>query len=793
MSSLEAEVFRSKSPDCLAEQAQAVSERIRYSIVPSSLESCLNEVDGKTIKARFPNRFGIYAKTLRAIRREDDGNFVTEDEEEQNRRAELIANWQSSAPLVDNLNRYVAAHYQGDICTLRGRQMTVFEDVRDFIDDGSREGYIEAPTGFGKTVLFGQVVAAVDTTTTIVVPTRRLVEQTYRSLRRFNPGLEVGRVYSDRKEYGRQVTITTYASLVRSSESEDELRNRAQTNLVIFDEMHEAISERRIRAGETFPNAILLGLSASPVLVSDQRFTDQRIAQMTQNEIHNIPFREAVEEGYISPFSAWLVEVDADISNVRIISGGDYDEKELEKILNEKTANQAAVQFFLQAKREDIRRQRQMRRKNIEPLTTAVYASSVAHAQALAEEYQSVGVTAAAVWGEQDHHEQERIMRQFASGEIEVVCSKDLLVRGIDVPRIRMVMNVAPTASETVEKQRSGRGLRIFEQYPDKHTIIADFVYRNSNRHNAQITFPQVVRAARIEKSEIDGAVGPGVEGPDIVAPIIEVQGLRVITDPEEVMTIVRSAIEAQREEILPLQETDFAITAETIVDTFQGDSKINRRIAKEVLVELQKLDPNNVSFRRSGVHIVPVVDKNVFVREMEKRNIKLKSQEIEKVKSTDFPLTQNNLDNKFIGGWVKLRPIIEQIKDDLSREHPEYFATRNSADKGAQYISVVTAEGQQDFFKAMTAAGIEFRSADTQDVQNTDLLITKTNLTRLFVGHHSRLVPIARSICTVLQTEHPEYFVKRKNGRKYLEVIHTTEGTNEFIQAMISAGVELR
>ncbi len=448
--------------------------------------------------------------------------------------------------VVQSLDQYIARHYEGSQ-TLRPKQMTVFEAIRNSFKKGETEGYVDAPTGFGKTVLFGQVVAATDTMTTIVVPTKRLVEQTYKKLKFFNPELSVGRVYDKRKEYGKQVTVTTYASLVLTSGNEDELRNREKTNLVIFDEMQEAVSERRIRSGETFENALILGFSATPVRVEDERVVDMRVTKMTQNEIFKIPLREAVEEGYISPFSAYIIEVDADISKARITSKGNFDDEDLEKILNTKAANKAAVDFFLQLREIYRKSQLDGGRTKPDPFTTSVYVTSIAHARDLAKEYREAGVNAAAVWGQQDLNEQNEIMRQLENGEMEVVCSKDLLVRGIDVPNIRFVLNVAPTTSSTVEKQRGGRGLRLYESDPDKHTIIGDFVYKNSKKRAVQVTFAQVAEGAQMVRKNVDDDtvhLPKSAKFINVIPNDIRIEGLKVITSSEEVMKIVRKMIE---------------------------------------------------------------------------------------------------------------------------------------------------------------------------------------------------------------------------------------------------------
>ncbi|MDP2649535.1 MAG: DEAD/DEAH box helicase [bacterium] len=534
---------RPKTEDQLRSQVETVSRRVGHSIIPVSLGEQAYTTEEQEIQKRFPNHYGIYINELKAAHAERHDVFVADSRNP--RRDQLIANWQQFSGLVTNLNRYIAVHQQRgeQEVRLKERQMNIFEEIRDRIEDGETEGTVQAPTGFGKTVIFNQLVSAANVSTLIVVPTRKLVEQTYDRFRKFTPEITTGRVYSKRKEFGRQITITTYSSLIY--DNGEKLINPEGIGLVILDESHRGTSEKRVQkieAVEQFKDAVILGLSATPVEIQDKRLADTRVARMTKNLWHSVSEREAIEEGYLCTLSSVLVEVNVDLTDIQITAKGDYDEKQLETRINTVTQNKAAVEFFLKVKEQDLARQKTQGRKKLLPLITSLYASSVAHAKELALELQAAGVRAAAVWGTSDKREQteqDEIMKKWEHGEIEVVCSKDLLVEGLDIPSIRFVMNVAPTASEIVEKQRSGRGLRLDKNNPSKETIIADFVYKNSDKRHQQVTYPKVVGAARITKF-VDN--GPKPSGPGGGAPIdledIQIDGLRIVTNTEEVMRI---------------------------------------------------------------------------------------------------------------------------------------------------------------------------------------------------------------------------------------------------------------
>lgn len=540
--------FRPKTTEKLKNQMDFVSQTIGESIAPPSKAQSVFTQLVDSLKQQYPRRFGIYVAVLS--------------------NSEIPIKDSRKIKLLNNLDAYIFSHNQNvGAQVLRGRQMGVFEDIREAIEHGEDEGTISAPTGLGKTVIFNQLVAAVDAPTLIVVPTQRLVEQTYEQFRRFTPNLEVGRVYNRRKEYGKQVTITTYSSL--TLDNEGKLINPDGIEVVVLDEAHEGTSEKRInkiQAVEAFKDAVILGFSATPVEIQDPRFSNTRVGRMTRNLVHEISEREAVEEGYLSPFSAILVEVGVDITEVRVTEGGDYDESEIEKRINTVTQNRAAVEFFLKARQRDREQQAEAGIQEPLPLITSLYATSVAHAQELVQEFERAGVKAAAVWGTQNDREQDKILELWQKGEIEVVCSKDLLVRGIDIADIRMVMNVAPTCSEIVEKQRCGRSLRLDPNNLDKLAIIADFVYTNSNKRRPQITYPQVIGASQLVRSSVE-SVGSIHRAINIPLPEIQIDGLRVVTNPEEVMTITRRTLEETYQIAPEGWTTIFALANELGVD----------------------------------------------------------------------------------------------------------------------------------------------------------------------------------------------------------------------------------
>ncbi len=665
---------------------------------------------------------------------------------------------ENSVDMFDNLIAYSRAHHARQKHVLRGRQMEAFDDIIQTGIRGHKEGYIEAPTGFGKTVLFGEVAAAANVPTVIVVPRKRLVEQTYERLKEFNPDLSVGRMYGDVKEFGHQVTVTTYQTVTADS-AEGFYIPFDESKLVILDEVDEATGRERIKAIEKVPeDAFLMGLSATPVKVTGKEYEGSRVAKMMNNEIHTVTLREGVEDGYLSSFSNYIVKVDSDISRVGISEDGIYNEAALESIINTEPHNKATVRFFLKMRSND----RKKYGKRAGPLTTSVYASSVQHSKDLALAFQDAGVKAAAVWGNQNPKEQDEIMRKWTSGEIEIVCSKDLLVRGNDIPRLRLIMNVAPTGSYSVEKQRSGRGLRIDPDNPNKHAIIADFIYQNSNRKNQQVTFAEVAGGAEMYRY-----VSPGMKhwvgnkrrtGEDNDSSTtgndeFTIDGLQVVTDVREVMRLVKGIQATRIDDDMTILDTDFPNTQLARRDVFVGKDQDLQAIAETVISEIEAESPELVVQRQNlNWPITVVTDRQLFIDKMVAKGARLKDKTIEPVQEGDTVINTPFLFSLFVGEHQKVAKIKDAVLREMRVEQPALVAQRKNVNRTATVVRDV-----DEFIRRMLEKGAERKGTPQPTAGKDDLTVTNRWLSDTFVGDAGRLRGIAYEVIAQIEAAHPD------------------------------------
>jgi len=98
---------------------------------------------------------------------------------------------------------------------------------------------------------------------------------------------------------------------------------------------------------------------------------------------------------------------------------------------------------------------------------TLVFASSVAHAERMAEIFTRHGVTAAVVHGGTFKDERRRILQAYADGKIQVLCNCGVAVEGFDCPGIEVVVIARPTKSRALYTQMVGRGTRVLPNVVD--------------------------------------------------------------------------------------------------------------------------------------------------------------------------------------------------------------------------------------------------------------------------------------------------------------------------------------
>lgn len=742
------EVFshiRPKSQEQLRNQVAFVSDSIGESVVQHSTENEIFAMSVQELKERFPHRYDIYVRAIQG----------KEPRDQDTRKLQVL----------NALDHYIENHHLDESGqTLRERQINVFEDLRNFIEEGGKEGYIKLPTGAGKTVLFTEFVEATDVKTLIVVPTQLLVKQTEEKFQQFAEDIEVGKVYTGEKDYSKQVTVTTYNSLV--SGVKNNTLNPQEYDLLILDEAHRSLSSKRKDSVEKFDNALKIGFTATPKFSQDRQ-----VSSLLNNEIHSISLEEAAREGIVSSFSVWRAETDVDISDVRVTSTGTYDPEDLDRAINIESRNRAAVELY-------------QKHSELNGKTAVAYCNSVSHATNLARQFSEEGVPAAVISGKQSRKAQQELLQKYKTGEIKVLCNADILIEGFDEPQASVCFNLRPTLSPIIAEQRGGRVLRLDENNPDKHAYIIDFVDKTENRRFKPVTFVDVVGTAFIPSRRKDR---DNYEPEEYVGthPTIEIEGLTVITDAAEVLRLARE----KHNQVPEVSENELVIHHQILKSLFIGTKARIRDVSREVLEIIREEYPHTIVQRSMDGRVVTAVsDRKLFMDLMNRHGLELRNTEIQVVADSDFVMTQKYISDTFFGDFrTKLKPIVEEVLAEIQEENPDIIVQRVLG-KRKRIVSAIT--DRHLFIQKVVNRGIKLKTP-LEKVQDEDFIIGYKQLSEIFIGDwNQKLKQIKDEVMEELMEKDPEIVTQKKQGNITVTVVTDRE---KFIDMMRDRGVLLK
>lgn len=331
---------------------------------------------------------------------------------------------------------------------LREHQLEALDELSSRLSHGATRTWVDAPTGSGKTIMFLALAAALGGSTLVLVPRRNLAEQTAAGLARHFPSVPSHAEGPDAA--GRPgVAICTYQAALRHQDRMD----WESVTLLICDEAHAALGAQTRKLLDRATNAVVVGFTATGAT------TTGHVEQVFGPVAATLDRLSAIERGILCPLRSLRVERAVDLSDVARVRG-DFDQASLGRALDRAKWHRACAEVWTE---------------HFQPLGLAgvAYTATVAQAHALAEEFTARGVRAAAVSGQTPARELQRVLFDFGSERLDVLCNADLLTEGWDETRASVVMHLAPTTSERVFVQRLGRVMR---PAPDKEAVSVEFL-----------------------------------------------------------------------------------------------------------------------------------------------------------------------------------------------------------------------------------------------------------------------------------------------------------------------------
>ena len=325
---------------------------------------------------------------------------------------------------------------------------------------GHQRTLLVLPTGTGKTVVFAAVAEdCVRAGQRVLVLAHRgeLLDQAADKIYR-STGLRCALEQARHSSLDSPLRITVGS--VQSLGQEKRLAPFAHDwfGAIIIDEAHHAATGGYRQVLDWFPQAQVLGVTATP-----DRGDMQNLGKVFDSLAYEYRLQDAIAEGYLCPILAQTIPLQLDLTGVGI-SAGDFAADGLDTALDPYLEQIAAQMETYCAGRR-----------------TVVFLPLIKTSQKFCGILQAHGFRAAEVNGQDyNHRDRAAVLDAFAAGDYNVLCNSMLLTEGWDCPPVDCVVVLRPTKVRSLYSQMVGRGTR--PSPGKKNLLLLDFLWM-TDRH----------------------------------------------------------------------------------------------------------------------------------------------------------------------------------------------------------------------------------------------------------------------------------------------------------------------
>ncbi len=314
---------------------------------------------------------------------------------------------------------------------------------------GRRRVLYVLPTAGGKTIVFAHVIEGATRKgrrSAIIVHRRELIRQACAKLEW--AGVEHGVFAAGQdRDHGAPVLVVSVQTAVRR------LGRLPRFDFIVPDEAHHARAESWIRLLAEWPDAKVLGCTATPAR-TDGKSLGVDAGGIFDALVMGATVAELQKDGWLAKTRCFVPARLIDTSGLRTRLG-DYELGALAERASAVTGD-AVVEY----------------RRHADHQPAIAYGCTVAHAEAIADAFRNAGYRSACVHGGTPTPLRDGMIAGVGDGGIEVLTACDLISEGLDVPNVGAVILLRPTKSLVLAMQQIGRGMR---PSPGKdHLVVLD-------------------------------------------------------------------------------------------------------------------------------------------------------------------------------------------------------------------------------------------------------------------------------------------------------------------------------
>lgn len=416
---------------------------------------------------------------------------------------------------------------------LRPYQQEAKERIFEEWNKGVKHTLLVLPTGCGKTIVFAKVTEeCVKQGDRVLILAHRgeLLEQAADKIGKAT-GLGCATEKADQTCIGSwfRITVGSVQTLMREKRLNQFEEDYFDT--IIIDEAHHCISDSYQKVLEHFPQAKVLGVTATP-----DRGDMRNLGQYFDSLAYEYTLPKAIKSGYLSPIKALTLPLKVDLTGVGM-QAGDFKSGDIATALDP---------YLYQIADEML--------KYCLDRKTVVFLPLVKTSQKFRDILNARGFRAAEVNG--DSSDRAQILKDFEDDKYNVLCNSMLLTEGWDCPSVDCIVVLRPTKVRSLYSQMVGRGTRLYNG--KDHLLLLDFLW-HTERH--ELCHPADLICTDKEVSQkmtqnMEAAAG-------------------IAVDIEDAEKTAAEDVVAQREESLAKQLEEMRRRKKKLVDPLQFEMSI--------------------------------------------------------------------------------------------------------------------------------------------------------------------------------------------------------------------------
>ena len=418
---------------------------------------------------------------------------------------------------------------------LRPYQQQAKDAIFSEWENGIKKTLLVLPTGCGKTIVFAKVAEECGkggSRVLILAHRGELLDQAADKIGK-STGLGCATEKAEQTCLGSWFRIVVGS--VQSMMREKRLNQFPNDyfNTIIIDEAHHCISDSYQKVLRHFPDAEVLGVTATP-----DRGDMQNLGTVFESLAYEYTLPKAIKEGYLSPIKAVTIPLKIDMSAVGV-QAGDFKSGDIA----------TALDPYLESIAEEME-------KYCSNKKTVVFLPLVKTSQKFRDILNNHGFKAAEVNG--DSKDRAEILEAFDKDQYNVLCNSMLLTEGWDCPSVDCIVVLRPTKVRSLYCQMVGRGTRLSPETNKDHLLLLDFLW-HTERH--ELCHPASLIC---ESAEVAQKMTENME-----------KDVGCVIDIEEAEKTASEDVVAQREEALAKQLSEMKRRKKRLVEPLQFEMSI--------------------------------------------------------------------------------------------------------------------------------------------------------------------------------------------------------------------------